>query len=48
MFDIELIEKQLQGMKKRASDIGDSLCISELEAKLNNLEEQTMKQCRRI
>ena len=44
MFDLEETSKRIQDINKRITDIGDSLCISQLEEELNKLEKETTKQ----
>lgn len=44
MFDLELILKQIDNLKIKVKDIGDSLGILNLENELKNLEKQTLEQ----
>lgn len=44
MFELEVAFKQLENLKKRITDIGDSLCINQLEDELKILEKKTSKQ----
>ena len=44
MFDVEIMQRQIQSLEKRITDIGNSLCIDKLESELSSLQAETMKQ----